>query len=83
MPYCLAIDIGASSGRLLEECGDAAESAANKAVEEFKALAINDTVSAALNKINGVQNKVDVSSENLIDKAERVQSTRLCLSGSS
>ncbi|MBQ8230545.1 MAG: Ig-like domain repeat protein [Lachnospiraceae bacterium] len=57
----------------LEECGDAAESAANKAVEEFKDLAINETVSAALDKINGKLDKVDVSSDNLIDKAERIQ----------
>lgn len=57
----------------LEECGDAAEAEANKAIEEFKALAIGDTVSAALDKINGKQNRVDVSSENLISKAERVQ----------
>jgi len=57
----------------LEECGDAAVAEANKAIEEFKALAINDTVSAALDKINGVQNRVDVSSGNLVNKAERIQ----------
>lgn len=57
----------------LTECGDAAEKATNKAVEEFEALAINDTVSAALNQINGKLGSIDISSNGLIDKAERVQ----------
>lgn len=57
----------------LKECSAAAEASANGAIEDFKSLAINNTVSAALKKINNNQSYVDVSSGNLVNKATRVQ----------
>ena len=57
----------------LEECADAAEARANGALDEFEKYAIRDTVSSALDKINAEQNRVDVSSGNLVNNAERVR----------
>ena len=50
----------------LEICGDEAETAANNAMEEFKALAMKDAVSKALGKIN-------VSASTVVGKTERAQ----------
>lgn len=57
----------------LKESKKAAEKAADKALEEFETLAMTDAVSDVLDKINGKQGTVDVSSENLVAKAKRVR----------
>lgn len=57
----------------LEECRDAAVSATETALNGFKSLAMKDAVSSALDKINEKQSYVDVSTGNLVNKANRVQ----------
>ncbi len=57
----------------LEICRDTAKKAADTALDGFKAVAMKDAVSSALDKINGKQSYVDVSTGNLVNKANRVQ----------
>lgn len=62
-------------------CGDKASEEAKNAFAEFEKMATDETVKAALDKINGVQSYVDVSSGTLIQKAERLQDMMMGLKG--
>lgn len=57
----------------LEYCGERASKEVENAAAELKELAVDETVNKVLNKINGTQDRVDISSDNLIAKVNRAQ----------